>query len=102
MSIDFKNVRGLLESFDLEETEVNRINDLLTPVINQLDETQKTQIMDKLNRTNDKGENSDTKSLIDFIDSEFSGELLEQLQNAITNNVDLINYLQDLILDKII
>lgn len=101
MSVDFKNVRGLLESFELDDGEIEKINQLLAPVLDELGGDQKTEILNTIKDHKAEG-NGDHGELIDFFDDNFSKESLVLLQEAITKNPELINYLQNLILDKMI
>lgn len=102
MSLNVKQISNMISGLNLKEEEISKINDLLLKSIKKIPQEKIQDINKKIEEFTSEKIDVSNVDVLNFINENFNPELLNELLSKMTENQDLMRYIQDLVFDKML
>ncbi|MHA1339979.1 MAG: hypothetical protein ACTSRZ_07295 [Promethearchaeota archaeon] len=93
---------NLIEDINLSEEEIDEINKKFLRVLRDFDREVYNNLIKTIKKESISKEEIDIKEIFNLITKNLDEKTLEELIKAMTEDEDLVEYLQELLIDKII
>lgn len=102
MSLNVKQISNMISGLNLKEDEISKINDLLLKSIKKIPQEKIQDINKKIEEFTSEKIDVSNVDVLNFINENFNPDLLNELLSKMTENQDLMRYIQDLVFDKML
>jgi hypothetical protein len=92
----------MISGLNLKEDEISKINDLLLKSIKKIPQEKIQDINKKIEEFTSEKIDVSNVDVLNFINENFNPDLLNELLSKMTENQDLMRYIQDLVFDKML
>lgn len=102
MSLNVKQISNMISGLNLKEDEISKINDLLLKSMKKIPQDKIQEINNKIEDFTSEKKDVNNVDVLNFINENISPDVLNELLSKMTENQELMKYIQDLVFDKML